>query len=497
MGKHSGAGFWGYMKRVRCAMVMSVAGMLLVACGSESDSSKGDSICNDTNACNISLVFDQAYKNRVDSLVRDEAGHTCYIVREFNRGERKYAIVLSDWQYRVACVDKQSELVQAIDAESDHMFRELLLSEDDQLFFAEFVDLPKADGQTFDGFSLQFRLHSMSGELILSQTLEDTPSETELVEYDLNTETNEITKSPLTKVVYGESTPVLLDSAEVHMQWHNGKLHLLATTYGLKYYRFNSALELEADVNILPAVPFLWRLGSSLDRVSAMTVMDDGRVAISMDVSSERVRYVNDFFDTAFTVEQGNSDQLITIIHPDKPTERFMVGDPDEVEFVAGIEAIGDTLWLLANIRTQKESAAGGTTEWDVALLAVNPETKETEQYFKLHENKEDLAYDFHRLNDDLFLVSGWNGFVQVDTNSIVSNGQGFNWLVNHSGQIVDKELIEGARDTAVTKSSITPDGKILVSKVYDGPITHTCDNDPEDRMCFDKAMVEESALVF
>lgn len=479
---------------MRSGMVV-ILSLIMTACGSDSNSSNEQALCTELDPCNTTMVFETAYKSRVDSLVRDAVGSTCYIVREYDREDGKLSLILSDWAYRLECINNQGEFIQKTEAASGHMFRELLLTDNNQLFFTEFSDLAKTEERKFDGFTLQFHLQNMSGDLVSSKILTDKPTEAEMVEYDLDFDTDEIVKTPLTGSLHGEDIPVLLDAAEVYMQWHEGKLHLLATTYGLKYYRLNADLELEADVNILPVVPLMWDLGSTLDRMSAMTVMDDGKVAIAVDVSSERVRYVNDFFGTSFEVKKG--DQLITMVHPDESVERFVVGNQEEQEFIVGLESIGDTLWLAANIRPEKENAAGGTTEWDVALMSINTQTKEIDQYFNLHDSKEDIALDFRKLNDDLFLISGWNGFVQVNTNSIVSNGQGFNWVVNQSGQIVDKELVEGARDTAVRKASITPDNKILIAKEYDRPITHTCDNDPEDRMCFDKVMIEESILSF
>ncbi len=441
-------------------------------------------------------VFEGGHNVRVEEIIENEQGTMCYVVRTFDQAEDRFTILPSHWRYRVECVDQTQQLQHCFIPTQDKLIKDIAFNQSGDLLIAELSPLPVLDSDTFTHYQLNILRRSLATNATLQTApLYDTPTENELLYFDTNFETGEITSEVMDFAVRDGSIPVLGELSDVQLIWQGDQLHMLAGTYGIKYYQFDSDLTLLRDIPIAPAHSTLWFHSLAIRRIAHLAISEHGDAVVSMDLSRERARFLNAAYDTQFAVSDLGVQQLVTFIDQKSlAINQVVVGNDQVVEFIAGVQIRNGIAWLANNTLLKKDNAAGGTTEWDVALMAVDVSTKLLKHHFVLHDDQEDIVNDFNLLPDDLMLLSGSNGYAQADTRSQVSNGRGFHWVVNQAGEIINKERVNGERDTQVLRTSVSGH-HIVHAKLYDGPITHTCDYDPERTLCYNKAMIEVSDL--
>ena len=471
--------------------------LLLVSCGG-SESSKPDITIPETKPALPQLgeaLFpeterwgnDIAYrtiesqdKNLVDKVIYSEQGTSCFINRQTSIGSQK---LKTEWPSTVECLNIKGEQVITHQAQGTGIIKDLLFKSDGSLVIAELIDFER-DADHLKTFYLQLIHYSATGILLKKQILIDAPNQDELYYYSVNN--GEINRKIIDDLVDGDK-PTLPSTSLVKLVLHQDDIYILAYTYGIKVYQLTDDLLVNWDVQVMPAYTYLWT--HMLQSQADMTISAEGQVYVAFDLWAEDTQAYNIHFDRSINIAAGQGGIAIEMFSSTGEYQRSLLLDNvEQTENITAIIHHNQSLWLGSNVRRSKEQTAGGTTEWDILLAKLSPESGDTLGYHYIHHDQEDIAYDFKLLPNDNFIFSGSTGFVQVDTNSKVSYGDGFLLEVTPEGQIIGSAVLSKPRDVAISSIAVLESNLIMFSGSFDGPITHTCDTDTS--LCYQSGMV-------
>ena len=414
-------------------------------------------------------AFDTAAVNKVDKVALGPNGQICYIHRE--AGIDDITVVMSNWSSRVNCIDANHDAILSHKRVGNGILKDVLFTDDGSIVIAELIDIEN-DDET-DLFFLQLSIYSVDGSLIKQSILEDKASEDELYYYTVDAD--DVTRSTLTKLAVG-AIPAIVGNAPVTLKWHNGFFYLLTYSYGVKVYKFDRALEVQWSQQVMPAYTWLW--ASSLSNKAKFTINNYDEIFVGFELFNEDVKVYEQHFNRSFNKPIENKDIAVSVFSTDGEYQRSYLTGKQDSENLVGLVYKDNRLNIAANVRIAKPEATNSTTEWDMLLMSVSPDDGWMDEYQLIHIDKEDSAQDVALLPNGNILFAGTTGFVQVDTNSQVTNGNGLLVEVDESGGIVRSLIMSAPRNVIVEAAVPIDDHQILFASRYDGPITHTCDND-------------------
>jgi len=422
--------------------------------------------------------FQASDKTKIDSLAKGPNGEICYVLREASVED--LTAELSSWDSRVQCIDALHSNILNHQRTGKGILKDVTFSDDGNIIIAELIDAPSENTST--RFFLKLSVYSNSGTLLEESILEDPASQEERYYYSVSD--GEVTREELPDIVIDDK-PVFVSSAKVSLKWHNNALYLLAYSYGLKLYKFDIGLQSEWDVQVMPAYTWLWT--TSLQNDAAFTINDMGEIFVAFELFAEDADIYEMHFSRNLNKNNDLGDNAVSVYTTEGQYQRtILLGKDEYTEKLTGIVYHDNKLWLGASVRHEKPDATSSTTEWDLLLMSAWPDDGSIVDYHLIDYDKEDIATDFNVLPNGNFLFAGTSGYIQVDTNSQVSEGNGVILELSQEGEILRKSIMSQPRN--VVTQSILPmnNNEILFTNIFDGPITHTCDND--NSLCYNKA---------
>jgi len=409
-------------------------------------------------------------KNLIEKVTYSKSGLTCLIKKQTNIDTIKPK---AEWPSTVECLNNSGETVFSHQPEGTGIVKDILFKADNSLVIAELIDLDKSN-TGFERYYLQLIHYSASGVLINKKILIDEPNQDELYYYSV--EDGYTTRKIIDDLANGDK-PLLPSSSLVKLALHQDEIYLLAYTYGIKAYHLTDKLTVNWDVQVMPAVPYLWI--NMLQSKADMTISAEGEIFVAFDLWAEDIEAYNMHFDRQINIAQGQGGIAVEVFNATGEYQRSLsLDDANQTENLVAIIHHNQSLWLGANVRIAKENARSSSTEWDMLLAEISPEAGDTLGYHFIHHDKEDIARDLKLMPNDNFIFSGSTGFVQVDTNSIVSYGSGFLLEVSPAGQSISLAVLSQPRDTDILSIDVIESNLIMFAGQFDGPITHTCDSD-------------------
>lgn len=345
-------------------------------------------------------------------------------------------------------------------------------------------------------FELRFTQLDGAGNTLQQRWLEDQPDEQELYYYfyERNAETP---SRRVEESLSHNNRPQIGVNTLARLQVHDGVPYLVAHTYGVKVYRFNSDLTVAWDQQIMPANRDLWF--GDLTNVSRMAVRDDGAVVVAFELfqgtepRDDNARLYQAHFGQPLADPNPGSDVGISVLSPDGVKLRtFIAGLKGHDEALTSVLWRGDELLLTGGTRYGKADAAGGSSEWDSYLARIDSTTGETLHSQLVHVHDEDMLLDTVLTDSGRLLMAGESGFSQADSNSQMTYGYGVIYEVNDAGDVLPLMRLDKPRNSRINGIQVVGD-TLYYRYDFDGYITHTCDTDKT--LCWSKAGVSNLRL--
>ncbi len=459
--------------------------------GSKSDPKERDflTIFPETELWGDDTVYQgiqESDKTEIDSLAYGPNGEICYVLREASLGD--LTADPSNWNSQAKCLSADNNSIIDYSRAGKGIIKDIVFSNNGEIVIAELVDAVEKDG--IDFFFLQLSVYSNTGDLLEKKILKDAASEEELYYYSAPPG-EEVSRKVLSELTL-DGSPVLASTSKVSLQWHDGSIYLMAYTYGVKLYRFDSSLNSEWDVQVMPAHTWLWT--HLIQNNVSFTVNDAGEVFVAFELFDTDADIYEMHFNRTLNKTNDLGDIAISSYLTDGQYQQTVLLGKDEYsENLTGIVYQDNKLWLGGQVRHKKQDATQSTSEWDLFLMSALPNDGAVSDYHLVNFDKEDSVFDFTVLPNGNFIFAGSTGYIQVDSNSQVSNGSGLIVEVNHAGELLKRSVMSEPRNVAVKSVVAINDEDILFSNTYDGPITHTCDSD--DSLCYEKAAIGIATL--
>jgi len=394
---------------------------------------------------------------------------------------------------RIICSDGNTRSTYAIDVE-DGLVNDFGFLENGNLVIAEIIPANIEDSTRF--WFVKLSTYNKARELVAETFLRDVPTEKENIYYLLTYgETPPYEKLSVFDTIEDATVDgktlisARVDYPVMELEIHNDDIYLAALSFGLKVYRFEADLELIWDQQV---IPYHTALGLPFND-SRITVDAQGSVYIAASMMLPETRA----WEEHFALNAGSDVPLLELMLIKYDSQgnylnHRMVAADTHLR-VTDISVENEQVVLSGMNRVTKFNEPNHTTEWDLFLAVLDSGLNEEPSKSVVDINKEDFVYGHLALSDQKMLVWGSNASKQVDSNSVVSNGNGFVSLVslNEEKQATDVTnllTLEQPRDVAVTSMTQIDGSRFLIGGSFDGPITHTCDNG--ELLCYRKAMI-------
>ena len=433
-------------------------------------------------------AFNEQHKSEVASVAYGPQGQVCYILKEAQLEDSTIWDYL--WDSTLQCIDAQGNETIDFARTGLGIIKDVIFTPEGNIVLADFVerdpDRPD-DSDLAVGFFLRFTLFSSAtGEVLQQKLLTDMPTEEELYFYDV--EDGVVTREAAPNLV-DDGKPVLLEPADFAMQWQGGALYVMTYTYGVKLYRLSTSFETVWDVQVMPAYSYLWT--DLLQNVAAFTVNEQGEAYVAFELYDEDMLIYERHFGRTLNTQvnpDGNSSIGVSVFDSNGQYQRsFLAGVPEYSEQLVAVGFQNNRFWIGGNVRHDKFEHAN-RTEWDLLLMQYSAADDSILDYDLIHHDQGDLAYGVKQLPNGNYLYAGMTGFRQAETNSVVSNGKGMLAEVTQEGVLARTLTMAEPRNVSINAIHAVNNNQILFANTYNGPITHTCDND--ESLCYEDAVV-------
>ena len=437
-------------------------------------------------------AFNASHKSEIASVAYGPDGQICYILKEAE--VETETIFDYAWTSSLHCFDHQGHSIVDFHRTGKGIIKDVLFTPEGNILLADLieVDPDDSDDNSFNlGFFLRFTLFSETGEILQQKLLTDTPSEEELYYYRV--EESIVTREKMPSLT-DDGKPVIVESTDFSMQWWDGSLYVMAYTYGIKTYRISENLNTVWGAQVMPAYTYLWT--HLIQNGAALAVNEQGDVYVAFELFDDDILIYEHHFGRSLDAQDNPDDNAsigVSVFNNSGQYQRsFLAGVPEYSEQLVAIGFQNEWFWIGGNVRHDKFENAD-RTEWDLLLMRYSSADGTLFDYNLIHHDEGDFAYDVELLSNGNFLYGGVTGFRQAETNSIVSNGTGMLVEVTQEGEIARKQTMPEPRHVSINLIHAVNDNQILFANTYNGPITHTCDND--DSLCYQDAAVGVATL--
>lgn len=339
-------------------------------------------------------------------------------------------------------------------------------------------ELQRIPGES--SFRLRLRRLSPEGRVLAQRGFDDPgrPGESRTYLLDENGVV-EVVESPPEEVRWSRSRFVHLRAVAL-----GEEAAFILWAHGVKLYRLTSGLDLAWDLQLMPEHGWMDRLSGQ----EQLALDAEGNLLVAWSMYRSEAAAWQQHFGRELVWRGGDSDVLVQRIAPDGRFLTAQLHGGEHNEQMLGIGVYQGELLIGATSRIRKYDLPNDTTEWDLILMRVRPEDGSLLLYRVVDLSREDLAYDFQVDKEGRAWFAGLSDFLQVDTNSWVEFGQGMLLRTDAQGERVESLLLKGPRQVIVERLAFGPDGAVRFAGTFDGPITHTDDEDPS--LGFDHVML-------
>jgi hypothetical protein len=256
---------------------------------------------------------------------------------------------------------------------------------------------------------------------------------------------------------------------------------LLAPTTGVKLYRIAADLTVSWRQLVMPLTANL-ALGPVYDTRARVALAPNGDAVTALTLWVEDAAAFTQAFGETLPPTSGVSDVLVTRFgRGGARISAGLLGGP-EVERVRGVNAAGDQVAILAEIRVKKDDEPNQTLERDVLLLRGDPARNITSQAVQIDLCRDEFISGALPRPDGGFWVAGSACRVQADSGSLIANGKGFVLGVGPDGARGGVTWFTGDRDTDVQAVAVSTCGDLAVGGFRNGPLTHTDPSELENQ---------------
>lgn len=465
------------MTRFTLPFVMSL--LFVSACGS--DSSSSDSIAKpspetpNSSAMLTARQFEQSYRNRISQFEVNKEGHWCFISEH---AEQQAKLFLSrnwelGWQQQLHCEQREQKLF-SYTPKAGEVLLDIALDDSQQIFVLEAIENPSFNIAHFTRFNLRLSVYDLMGKLLKQKTIQHSVNEKDLLYYDGDIANEAIPQDP----DYLNSLPLIFENNRVQLEWKNNQLYLMAHILGIQVYQFNTDLSLAWRKQVLH--DHLWVTADINSMGSHMAIDDQGRIAVAMEVSKTDISAFNQHFDQTLDAPDQSLDILVTLLQADGSLVRhFIAGQVDIGEKIDSLQWKNQQLIVAGHVAIEKNNEVG-QEDLDAYLYRYDEQGNLINHQI-IHWNKEEWLTDAVVDKQGNVWLSGTTGLVLVDTGSQTQNGQGVIFKVSSDGDVSAPLALDVPRDSSITGLQLH-DQHLYYRYQYDGPISHTCDQD--DSLC-------------
>lgn len=315
------------------------------------------------------------------------------------------------------------------------------------------------DKDEFYSHHIWFRRLGSSGELKLEVPLKDP--------------TIKKTDHGSPRVPFYAGATIVANGEEAYLASEAGprKIYSLAADYRVKWSH-----------QYLPAPRFV-----IVSRGNSKIFLDkEGRLILGQTVHEQDILELEILFGESYPNKDGI---LVYRFSSDgKKIEHKVMTNSSSMD-IAGIHADGDIITFGGDIRIKKFDEPNHSYERDVIFFKFDMSTGAAITNKIIDLQRDDSAFDFVVDHQGNGIFVGRNNFVQVDSHSVVEFGQAYILKVSPTGETKNYTSFHGPRNTGLGAASLQDDDKTLFfSGIFDGPITHTGDQNPALR--YQKAMI-------
>lgn len=431
--------------------------------------------------------LDQADLVEALKVTRRKNGSVCYLYRENTFGND--TLYPASWHTKIECIDRSGSVDFDYASHEQSVIKDFTIDDDNNIIIAELIDAEREHHLL--KYFLKLTRFGEDGLETHQVILQDSPGDEELLTYLPNSESNDFEVMTLDALVY-DGKPILADTAEVNLNWNNGQLYLLAYTYGIKIYSLEDDFSIVWDRQIMPANGGLWFVSTRTK--SRFSVDKNDNMYVQFDVSTQagmiESRIYTEHFLRDLNKEHSRENNLIVVAidSAGQLLGDFYVGSDNDVEDIYGMVADNSRLWFVGNRSIEKTTEHNNKYEIDIVIFSSSPLDGKTLSYQLVDFEEDDFAFDFQLDNQGNFFVGGMVGGKYVDSGSQVVNGKGAILKLNKSRELTHSIVMAQPRNVEIQSIEILDSKHVLFAGIYDGPITHTCDNDKS--LCYRKGVV-------
>ncbi|WP_146027084.1 hypothetical protein [Bowmanella denitrificans] len=441
---------------------------------------------------------EQQGQNRITSVTQSAEGNLCYLTEQ-TLPENYYRFP-PKWGSRVDCKNAQGEVYFSHQSTGNNILKQVLFTQQGQFVVAELIQAT-ADGARFLQYYLQLTLHNSQGEVLQQKLVSHDASKHEqyLYVFDASPEYEAgpegVYRFTLNNTAK-QGNALLFDISTVKLQWHAQSLYMLSYIDGVSLYRFDANLEQRWVKQVAPNYSLLH---SRLGFFNPAFTFSDDEILLAFESTDAEAKAYNWHFGRNLPLRGGDKQgyKNITLAAYDLQGEflrDFRLLSEGRFEKLVDLTYQQGSLFIGANTHVKKFDKPNYTTEFDLVLMRTNPASGDILDYHVLDINQEDYATVFVPMPNQRFLFAGQNGYRQVDSNSQVSDGQGMALEVTANGEITRTMFLHQPRNVSIESVVVTEQMQLLFGGIYDGPISHTCDNG-DMSMCYQKAMLGLGSL--
>ncbi|MBZ4423142.1 hypothetical protein [Myxococcus sp. RHSTA-1-4] len=402
----------------------------------------------------------EAFRGTVHQLEVDDEGRSWLIRQDFDSPED----LTGQWTLEVYAPDGQRVFTLARE-EGVEPYR-FVRHPSGELTLFELQRLP----ETTD-FRLRLRRLSPEGQVLAERGFEDPGRPEEWPLYLLDaTRVTQVLERPSREVRWGREHFVHLRALAL-----GEEVAFIVWSHGLKLYRLAPGLDLAWDLQLMPDHSWMDVLANQ----EQLTLDAEGNLLVGWGMFRSEAAAWQQRFGRELAWRGGEADILVQRISPDGRFLSAQLHGNEQTEQLVGMGVHQGELLIGAVSRVLKHDRPNDTTEWDLVLMRARLEAGTLLQHRVIDVAREDLAYDFQVDAQGRVWFAGVSDFLQVDTNSLVEFGQGLLLRTDVQGERTESLLLKGPRHVTVRRLALHPDGTLRFAGTFDGPITHTGDEDP------------------
>ncbi len=263
----------------------------------------------------------------------------------------------------------------------------------------------------------------------------------------------------------------------------NGEeVYLASATDKWKIYSLTAGYQVKWSYQYLPTHRVIIGPGNS-----KLFLDKEGRLTLGQTIHKQEILALETLFSESFPDKDGVL--VYRFSSNGKDVEHKVITNSNAMD-IAGIHADGDLITFGGDIHIKKFTEANHTHERDLIFFKFDISTGAVLANKVIDLQRDDAASDFVIDHQGNGIIVGRNNYIQVDSHSVTEFGQAYILKVDPTGETKSYISFNGPRNTSLGSAILQSgtDKALFFSGTFDGPITHTGDQDPSLR--YQKSML-------